>query len=113
MDTVHLGPRIKIKTPEALRWVIVGFSFLLVAAGWWISDLWRIIVWTRDQIEIDGTMPRRQLTILSLFAFVMALCIVFTTRTALTHGWYFIEWAMLVFVFCFLYGVATFIRIVR
>ena len=111
MDTLQLSPKIRIRMPKALRWVVIGLSFLLVAMTWWIFDLWRVATWSKDQLEMDGALPRRQLAELSLFALFIAASFVATTVFAILHGWNFIEWAMFVFVFTFLYSATTGIRI--
>lgn len=113
MDTLHLSPKARIQTPEVLRWVIVGLSFLLATAVWWMSDLWRLATWPKHQIEMDGAMPRRALAAITGFAVVMVLCEAAITWIAFARGMYFIEWIMPTFVFGFLYSVASFIRLVR
>ena len=112
MDTLHLSPKVRVRMPEALRWAVVGLSFLLVITTWWVSDLWRLATWSAHQIQMDGAMPRRSLAILTGFAVVVVVCEVAVTWMATSYGLYFLEWAMLSFVLFFLYGVATFIRVV-
>ena len=113
MDTLHLNPRLRIKMPEFLRWVVVGLSFLLAMATWWVSDLWRLATWSTHQIEMDGAMPRRALAAITGFAVAMVLCEVAVTWVSIAHGARFVEWIMPTFVFGFLYSVASFIRLVR
>ena len=111
MDTLHLNPRLRIKMPEALRWAVVGLSFLIVAVAWWVSDLWRLATWSKHQIEMDGALPRHKLAELSLFAIFITAGFAAITVLAVSNSWHFAEWVMLAFVYCYLYGVATYIRI--
>ena len=112
MDTLQLDPKVRVRMPEFLRWVVVGLSFLLVATTWWVSDLWRLATWPAHQIELDGAMPRRSLAILTGFVVAILLGEAAVTWMTISHSFHVLEWAMLSFALFFLYFVATFIRVI-
>lgn len=111
MNTLHLSPRARVSMPEALRWVVVGLSFLLATVAWWASDLWRIFTWDKAQLEMGGAMPVHKQLTLAFLGFALALCMAIVTWLAYTHSWYLYEWVMLIFPFGFFYCVFSYIKL--
>lgn len=113
MSIAQLHSETTVSAEKPKGWVLVALSFLLLGLVWWADDLRRVMTWSRHQLEMDGAMTRPELLSISLFAFVLVLIASIVTIVARMHDWYFIEWAMPMFVIGFLYSAATYIRISR